>query len=98
MPLYKYQALTETGKKIAGVIDADSLGDAKIKLRNDQVLVTDLFLFEKKKKESRLPIPFLIDFTQMLGQLLSAGIPLYDSLVIIEEKYHHHKFQPLLID
>ena len=98
MALYKYQALSETGKKIAGVIDASSLIDAKTKLRQDQILVTDLAIYEKKKKERRLPTSFLLDFTQMLGQLLGAGIPLYESLVIVEEKYHHHTYQPLLID
>jgi general secretion pathway protein F len=98
MALYRYQALSETGKKISGVVNADSLISAKERLRKEQILVVDLDLFEEKKKAIRLPFPFLLDFTRMLGQLLRAGIPLFESLVIIEEKYHHHRFHPLLMD
>lgn len=96
--LYRYQALASTGKKISGVIDADSIHAAKEKLRKEQILVINLDLFQEKKKEITIPFPFLLDLTRMLGQLLRAGIPLFESLVIIEEKYHHHRFHPLLMD
>jgi general secretion pathway protein F len=96
--LYRYQALSSGGKKISGVIDADSLIAAKEKLRKEQILVVDLDVFQEKKKEIKIPFPFLLDFTRMLGQLLRAGIPLFEGLVIIEEKYHHHRFHPLLMD
>jgi general secretion pathway protein F/type IV pilus assembly protein PilC len=98
MALYRYQALSNTGKTISGVIDADSLTSAKERLRKEQILVVDLALFKEKQKEITLPFSFLLDFTRMLGQLLRAGIPLFESLVIIEEKYHHHRFHPLLMD
>ncbi len=98
MALYRYQALSSAGKKISGVIDADSLFSAKEKLRKEQILVVDLDLFQEKKKEITIPFPFLLDLTRMLGQLLRAGIPLFESLVIIEEKYHQHRFHPLLMD
>jgi len=96
--LYRYQALSTTGKKISGVIDADSVHSAKEKLRKEQILVVHLDLFQEKKKEITIPFPFLLDLTRMLQQLLCAGIPLFESLVIIEEKYHHHRFHPLLMD
>ncbi len=96
--LYQYQALSDAGKKVSGVIDAESISAAKEKLRAARILVVDLAAFEDKKKELTLPFPFLLDFTRMLGQLLRAGIPLYESLVIVEEKYHHHRFHPLLMD
>ncbi|HEX2580108.1 MAG TPA: type II secretion system F family protein [Rhabdochlamydiaceae bacterium] len=96
--LYRYQALSNTGKKISGVVDADSIHAAKEKLRKEQILVINLDLFQEKKKEITIPFPFLLDLTRMLGQLLSAGIPLFESLVIIEEKYHSHRFHPLLMD
>ena len=96
--LYRYQALSNTGKKISGVIDAESFQSAKEKLRQEQILVIDIDLFQEKKKEIKIPAPFLLDFTRMLGQLLRSGIPLFESLVIIEEKYHHHRFHPLFMD
>ncbi len=73
--LYRYQALSNAGKKISGVIDADSLHSAKEKLRKEQILVVALDLFQEKKKEITIAFPFLLDFTRMLGQLLRAGIP-----------------------
>lgn len=98
MVLYRYEALSDAGKKVSGVIDAESLSSAKEKLRAARVLVVDLKTFEKKKKEIPLPSPLLLDLTRMLAQLLRAGIPLYESLVIVEEKYRRHRFHPLLID
>lgn len=98
MSLYKYQALSEGGKTISGVIDAESLAAAKERLRSERILVVDLALYQEKKREIKLPFPFLLDITRMLGQLLRAGIPLYESLVILEEKYLSHRFHPLLMD
>ena len=96
--LYRYLALSEAGKKISGVIDAESFQSAKEKLHKEQILVVHIDLFQDKKKEIKIPTPFLLDFTRMLGQLLRSGIPLFESLVIIEEKYHHHRLHPLFID
>jgi general secretion pathway protein F len=96
--LYRYLALSESGKKVTGVIDAESLAAAKEKLRAAKILATDLAHFEEKKKELKLSFPVLLDFTRMMGQLLKAGIPLYESLVILEEKYQRLRFHPLLID
>jgi len=98
MPLYRYDALSREGKKERGVIDADSLNSAKEKLKKNQVLVTKILPFRQKKREIWLPFSFLIDFTRTLEQLLTAGIPLYENLVILEERYRRHRFHPLLID
>lgn len=98
MPLYRYKALSEQGRKISGVIDADSFITAKERLRKEQVMVTDLEALEEKRKEISLPPPLLLDFTRALGQLLRAGLPLYESLVTIEEKYRKHKVHALFLD
>lgn len=98
MPLFRYKAVTETGKTSVGVIDADSLVLAKERLRRQQVLVTDLRPVEKDKGEITLPPALLIAFTRDVGQLLRAGLPLYESLLTIEEKYRKHKSHPLFLD
>lgn len=97
MPIFRYKALTETGTKIAGVIDADSYELAKERLRREKVLVTKLASIEQKK-EIYLKPHVLLAFTRELAQLLEAGLPLYESLLTIEEKYRRHRCHPLFLD
>ena len=96
--LYKYQALSNEGRKTTGVIHADSLDTAKELLRAEELMVIDVQVYHEKKNNIKLSSTILLDFTRMLGQLLEAGIPLYESIVIIEDKYRHHRFHPLFID
>jgi general secretion pathway protein F len=93
MSLYRYKAFSDSGKKLVGVIDAESTAAAKEKLRLLKIIAFDLSAFERK--ELKLPFAVLLDFTRMMGQLLRAGIPLFESLVILEEKYRRY---PLFID
>ncbi|NGX39798.1 MAG: Type II secretion system protein F [Chlamydiae bacterium] len=97
MPIFRYRALTETGKKISGVIDADSFELAKEKLRIDKVLVTKLSTLSEKK-EVTLSSQRLLAFTREIGQLLEAGLPLYESLLTIEEKYRRSRSHSLFLD
>lgn len=96
MPIFRYQALNEEGKKITGVIDADSIALAKEKLLKQKILITKLFTIEQK--EIALEPPLLLAFTRELNQLLSAGLPLYESLLTIEEKYRRNRAHPLFLD
>jgi len=97
MPIFRYKALTDTGKKIGGVIDADSLDLAKQRLLRDKVLVTKLTPV-KAKGEVSLASSALLSFTRELGQLLNAGLPLYEALVTIEEKHQRHRTHSLFLD
>ena len=97
MPIFRYKALTETGKKIGGVIDADSYELAKEKLRREKVLVTTLSA-KKNKRKAFLNSQMLLAFTRELAQLLEAGLPLYESLLTIEEKYRRHRAHSLFLD
>ncbi len=97
MPLFKYRAFTNKGKKIVGIIDADSFLSAKEQLRNRHVLVSDIVRVEKGSFIRRIPRSFLIDFTRSLKQLLKAGLNLYDSLIILDEEYRNDRFHPVLV-
>lgn len=98
MALFRYKALNDMGKKVVGVIDADSLALAQERLLREQVMVTDLTLLEKKEDKIVLSPPLLLNFTRELSQLLRAGLPLYESLLTIEEKYRRHRTHPLFLD
>jgi general secretion pathway protein F/type IV pilus assembly protein PilC len=80
------------------VIDADSLISAKERLRRDKVLVTEVHALPEKHEERRLAPPLLLSFTREVAQLLRAGLPLYEGLLTIEEKYRRHKDHPLFLD
>jgi len=98
MPLFRYQAVNLEGKKIAGVIDAESLVAVKEKLRKNQIMVTALEALTEKTKKIILKPDLLLGFTREMGQLLRSGLPLYESLLTIEEKYRSHSSHPLFLD
>jgi general secretion pathway protein F len=86
MPVFHYQALDEKGKKRRGFIEASNLADAKQKLREQGVLITQLSSSAALKKKQNLSPSQLLAFTTMLSQLVGSGIPLYESLVAVEEQ------------
>ncbi len=86
------------GKGLKGVIDADSLLVAKERLRKQQILVTHVEPISSSEKRLILPKPLLLAFTRELAQLLKAGLPLYESLLTIEEKYRRHPHHSLFLD
>jgi general secretion pathway protein F len=98
VPLFKYRALAADGKKVSGVIDADSFTSAKERLRRDQVMVVDLSLIDQAQKKLQLEPSLVLAFTRELTQLLRAGLPLYESLLTIEEKYRKHPSHPVFLD
>lgn len=98
MPLFRYHAVSPNGKAIKGVIDADSLVVAKERLRKQQVMVTTVVPLQNKQNQLKLSPDALLAFTRELAQLLRAGLPLYESLVTIEEKHRRNKAHPLFLD
>jgi general secretion pathway protein F len=97
MPLYRYSAVLN-GKTIKGVIDADSLTVAKDRLRKQQILVTTVVSLPNKQDQLSFSQQLLLSFTRELAQLLKAGLPLYESLLTIEEKHRRNKAHPLFLD
>ena len=98
MSLYQFDAIGEKGKKITSTIDAESLLEAKQKLlrRYSAILQVDPL----SEKERRVPLSKkeLLSFTQELRRLLQAGLPLFEALSALEEKYQGQKSQRLLLD
>ena len=85
MPIFSYLALTNEGKKTKGIIDADDLLDAKKKLEIRKIIITSLKKVEPKKIITSLSKEELLLFTQELAKLLKAGLPLYETLLALEE-------------
>ena len=97
MPLFRYKAINAHGKKEIGLMSADSITLAKEKLYKQKVLVTHLVYHKKKSIEMTLPPTLILNLTRDLYVLLRASLPLYDSLLILEEKYRRSKLHTLFL-
>jgi general secretion pathway protein F len=104
MVLFRYRYIDPKGRKKSGIIDAEGIADAKEKLRSQKMLVLSLeersngknnFFFRRPKEQ--IAGEHLITFTTQLSQLLVAGMPLYESLLSLEEQYRHESFHPVIL-
>jgi len=98
MTLFRYLALDIKSQQIRGVIDAESLLDAQVQLTHRKIYATKIFPLESTNKYQRLKLAEILSLTRELGRLLEAGVALYESLSILEEKYRTHKTHELLLD
>lgn len=98
MPLFRYEALTEQGKKSRGTIDADTLQDAKQKLVRLKVAAIRISSVTEKEMRIRLSKREVLTLTREIARLLHAGLPLFEALSALEEKYRGQKFHSLLLD
>lgn len=97
MPLYQYQGLNrETKKKVSGYIEASSEREARVELREQKLMVTSLTAKKDAPSKQNVTGDHLVTFTIQLSQLISAGIPLYESLVAIEEQYRTEPYHRVL--
>ncbi len=97
MPLYNYQAIESSGKKTTGIMEGRNENDVKDKLRQQGVMV--ISLEQKVRFSSRQNVrgETLLAFSVQLSQLISAGVPLYDSLMAIEEQYRGEKYHRIIL-
>lgn len=98
MPLYQYQALNkETQKKVSGYIESTSEREARRELREQKLMVTSLVEKKQAPSSQKLSGDSLLTFTIQLSQLIGAGVPLYESLMAIEEQYRTEPYHSLLL-
>jgi general secretion pathway protein F len=98
MPVYDYKGLSAAGQPKTGIIDADSPREARIKLRSQNVLVTDIAAREetiRRDKQKRKVLQFkrgrkgkneVPMYTRQLATLLKAGIPLAHAMSALIEQ------------
>lgn len=97
MVLFQYLAMDESGKKIKGIIDAESKEEAELLFHKKNIVLTQLELFSKVSK-TKLSKKEILSFTDELSKLLQASLPLYDALTALKDKYENHKIYPLILD
>lgn len=98
MPLYEYQAISEEGKKVAANIEAENLQDAKQKLIRLQVVAIKIEPLSDKELKKPLKKKEVLSLTRELARLIQAGLPLFEALSALEEKYRGHRPHKILLD
>lgn len=96
MPIFEYRGLTKAGKNTSGVVDAENLRAARVKLKKDGVFVVDI---KDKKKASaagagkkkpamgkKVGVKDISLMTRQLATLIKANIPLVDALTAVAEQ------------
>lgn len=99
MPIFEYKAIGPNNKVKRGLVDADTARDARLKLKKDNLYVTDLA--EKDKKAGRRfqirgitgvttvnkqRAEQIAAVTRQMASLLQAGIPLAEALRMVIEQ------------
>lgn len=97
MPVFHFQAVDERGKKRKGFVEAANEVEAKQKLREQGVMITQLSSTAKLRSGQNLNGDQQLAFTTMLSQLVSAGIPLYESLIAIEEQVRSEPYHRIVL-
>lgn len=95
--IYDYKAFTRQGKAAKGTIEAINAKEARDKLRDMQLIVSSLEPQKKGKKRLQLSRDDLRIFTSQLAQLLAAQIPLYESLLALEEQARQEPYHPVIL-
>lgn len=99
MPIFEYRGLNRAGRNVKGVVDAENLRAARLRLKKDGVFVVDLkdkkrasdSLAKGKKKPSTKSVGVreLALMTRQLATLIKANIPLVDALAAVSEQIEH---------
>lgn len=93
MPVYEYRALNTTGRTVKGIIDADSSKAARLKLRRNGIFPIELHEETAARSEKReidllrflrrIKVQETAVMVRQLSTLLSAGLPLVESLTAV---------------
>jgi len=109
MPVYNYKALKEDGGADAGVIDADSPKDARLKLKGRRLHVTDLQSLggddkpgsPAKKRRTwfmRSRPEQIAMLTRQMATLLGSGIPMIGGLSAMIDQVEYQDLKAALMD
>lgn len=104
MPIYSYKGLDKTGKEIKAVVNAETIIQAKNKIKLSGVMLIDIK--EKKSKSggssssisigSKVKIADLAMMTRQLATLIKAKIQIVESLAALQDQVDHDYLRVVL--
>ena len=108
MPIYEYTALNAAGKRVKGLVDADTLRAARTKLRTQNVFPTDIKESIKAAKDNkqnvknffgdRVSLKELTLATRLLATLSNAGLPLVSALASLSDQIESASLKRNIVD
>lgn len=103
MPTFNYQARDASGKVISGEIDAIDQTAAVAVLMDRNLMVTSVKAGPMRKagtkrQQGNVKSQDLVVFTRQLATMMSAGLPLVQSLTVLEEQTDSKAFKPVIRD
>ncbi|HEB72367.1 MAG TPA: type II secretion system protein GspF [Nitrospirae bacterium] len=105
MPVFEYKGYSQTGKKVAGVVDADNVKSARVKLRRQGIMSTNVDYDTTAREIQRAPLSSLFnritvkdisDFTRQLATLQGAGLRLVESLDALIDQAVNERFRKVI--
>lgn len=107
MPVYSYKGMDAAGKKTAGIIDAENVKAARLKLRRLNIFTTDVSEGGSSGKGiagsqrlgkifQRVKVQDISNMTRQLSTLISANIPLVDCLTALVDQVENPKLRGVL--
>lgn len=107
MPVFEYKGLTRSGKNVRGVIDAENVRIAKLKLKKKEIYASYLRNKQSTKKEKK-SAPSILEknvgvedlglMTRQLATLIKSNIPLVESLNAVADQVDHPSLKEALSD
>ena len=107
MPVFEYNAISTTGKKLKGNVDAENIRIARQKLKSQGIYVTDikegLENNVSKKGEinfgkNKISLKDLSIITSQLTTLIIAGLPLVNALQALTEQTESRNIKRIVTD
>jgi len=107
VPVYTYRGVSEAGKTVRGLVDAESDRSARAKLRRDGVFLTELAATAGDEARRAPDTPRRLSFevfrrvggmdqaiaTRQLATLIGAGIPLVEALGALTEQVENTRLK-----
>ncbi len=106
MAVFSYKGMNAAGKRVSGIIDAENLKAARIKLRKSQIFPTEVTEggkgggisaapggFNIKRFFEKVKVSDIANMTRQLSTLINANIPLVDALAALVEQIQNPKLK-----
>jgi general secretion pathway protein F len=105
MPVFEYKAFNQTGRKIKGVIESDTVRSARLKLKQQGIFPTDLSESRVRPQTStfdlrlkRVSTTQLAVMTRQLATLVGAGMPLVEALRALSDQIDEQRLRQVVAE
>lgn len=107
MPIFEYRGLVRGGRNVKGVVDAENMRAARLRLKKDGVYVveirdkkkaSDTGRGKKKTSSKSVGVEDLALMTRQLATLIKANIPLVDALTAVSEQVENPTLSEAIAD